>query len=146
MDVASGFMGSRCLFGVNIGLTADILDYHQWKYGERADAMQGVFSWFLSPVNMAMGYLLPFALRMVGFTSDWDVLYDTEILTKVFSIHTWGSVISLVLVTLPFIFYDLTKEKHDQCIKEMQERVENLKHSNESQNDIEEKQTVASEV
>ena len=29
----------------------------------------------------------------------------------------------LVLLTAPFIFYDLTKEKHDMCVKELQERV-----------------------
>lgn len=112
--------------GVNSGLGADVLNYHQWKYGERADAMQGVFSWFLNPINMAIGLIMPWLLKSVGFTSDWDVLYDSQILNNVFSIYTWGSVVGLVLVTLPFFFYDLTREKHDMCVKELQERVRAL--------------------
>lgn len=109
--------------GVNVGLNADILTYHQWKYGERADAMAGVFGWFLNPVNVAIGYIMPWMLSMIGFTSDWDVLFDSQILNNVFSLYTWGSVIGLILLTVPFIFYDLTKEKHDMCVKELQERV-----------------------
>lgn len=109
--------------GVSAGLSADVLNYHQWKYGERADSMQGVFSWFLNPIIMGIGYILPALLKSVGFTSDWDVLYDSQILTNVFNIHTWVNVVGIILVTLPFIFYDLTREKHDQCVKELQERV-----------------------
>ena len=118
--------------GVNVGLSADILNYHQWKYGERADAMSGVFGWFLNPINMAIGLIIPWMLKMVGFTSDWDVLYDTQILNNVFNIYTWGSVIGLVLVTIPFFFYDLTKEKHDMCVRELQERLKAIEESDSS--------------
>ena len=110
--------------GVNAGLNADVLNYHQWTYGERADAMQGVFGWFLSPVNMVIGFFLPWLLKGVGFTSDWDVLYDTAILNHVFGIHAFLNIIGLICVTVPFFFYDLTKEKHDQCVKELKERVQ----------------------
>ena len=77
--------------GVNVGLNADILTYHQWKYGERADSMSGVFDWFLNPVNVAIGYIMPWMLSMIGFTSDWDVLFDSQILNNVFNLYTWGS-------------------------------------------------------
>ncbi len=117
--------------GVNSGLGADVQVYHQWKYGERADSMSGVFSWFLNPVNMVISYIVPYLLKLVGFTSDWDVLYDSEILTKVFSIYTWASIISLVLVTLPFVFYDLTKEKYETCVSELKQRVEDTVNSSE---------------
>lgn len=109
--------------GVSVGLNADILTYHQWKYGERADAMSGVFGWILNPVIMAVGLIVPWMLKSVGFTSDWDVLYDSQILNNVFSIYTWATVIGIVFVTVPFFFYDLTKEKHDMCVRELQERV-----------------------
>lgn len=109
--------------GVNTGLGADIQNYHQWKYGERADSMSGVYGWFLGPINMAIGFVIPWLLKLVGFTSDWDVLFDSQILNNVFNIYTWASVIGLVLITVPFFFYDLTKEKLEQCIKELQERV-----------------------
>ncbi len=120
---------SPVMDGVNVGLSADILTYHQWKYGERADAMSGVFGWFLNPVNVAIGYIMPWLLSTMGFTSDWDVLFDSHILNNVFNLYTWGSVVGLVLLTVPFIFYDLTKEKHDMCVKELQERVKVLEES-----------------
>ena len=121
--------------GVNVGLNADILTYHQWKYGERADAMSGVFGWFLNPVTVAIGYIMPWLLSRVGFTSDWDVLFDTQILNNVFNLYTWGSVIGLVLLTAPFIFYDLTREKHDMCVKELQERVRAIENENKAESE-----------
>ena len=112
--------------GVNVGLNADIQDYHQWKYGERADSMSGIFGWFLNPLNVGLGFIVPWLLETVGFTSDWDVLFDQAILNKVFNIYTWASVASTLLMTLPFFFYDLTSEKHDMCVKELQERLANI--------------------
>lgn len=119
--------------GVNVGLNADILTYHQWKYGERADSMSSIFGWFLNPVNVAIGYIMPWLLSRIGFTSDWDVLFDSQILNNVFSLYTWGSVIGLALLTIPFIFYDLTREKHDMCVKELQERVKAIEAETESE-------------
>lgn len=122
--------------GVNVGLFADIQNYHQWKYGERSDSMAGVFGWFLNPINVALGFIIPGLLAKTGFTSDWDVLFDQAILNNVFNIYTWASIISLILMTIPFIFYDLTREKHDMCVAELQERLRA----------IEEEDTVESEV
>ena len=109
--------------GINIGLGADIQDYHQWKYGERADSMAGVFSWFLNPINVVLGFIIPGLLAKIGFTSDWDVLFDQVILNQVFSLYTWATIISTILMVIPFFFYDLTREKHDMCVAELQERL-----------------------
>ncbi|MBO5333746.1 MAG: MFS transporter [Clostridia bacterium] len=109
--------------GINIGLGADIQDYHQWKYGERADSMAGVFSWFLNPINVVLGFIIPGLLAKIGFTSDWDVLFDQSILNQVFSLYTWATIISTILMVIPFFFYDLTREKHDMCVAELQERL-----------------------
>ncbi len=113
--------------GVATGLGADAQIYHQWKFGERCDSISGVFTWLTNPLNLALGYFSPWILQLVGFTSDWDVLYDTEICSNVFSIHVWFNVISLLLSMIPFFFYNLTKEKHDMCVKELQERLEAAK-------------------
>ncbi len=110
--------------GVVTGLGADVQIYHQWKYGERCDSVSGVFSWFTNPLNLALGYITPWLLEVIGFTSDWDVLYDTEICSNVFGIHVWFTIISLFLTMIPFVFYNLTKEKHDLCVKELKERLE----------------------
>lgn len=110
--------------GVSSGFGADVQIYHQWKYGERADSMSGVFSWFLNPVTMAISYIVPYLLKLSGFTSDWDVLYDSGILTKVFSIYGWATIASLALATVPYFFYDLTKEKYEICVTELKARLE----------------------
>lgn len=111
--------------GVSSGFGADVQIYHQWKYGERADSMSGVFTWFLNPVTMAISYIVPYLLKLSGFTSDWDVLYDSAILTKVFSIYGWATIASLALATVPYFFYDLTKEKYEICVTELKARLEN---------------------
>ena len=110
--------------GVITGLGADVQIYHQWKFGERCDSISGIFTWFTNPLNLALGYLSPWILELIGFTSDWDVLFDTEICGNVFSIHVWFTVISLFLTMIPFFFYNLTKEKHDMCVKELKERLD----------------------
>ena len=109
--------------GVNVGLGADIQDYHQWKYGERADSMAGVFGWFLNPINVVLGFIIPALLAKMGFTSDWDVLFDQTILNNVFNLYTWATIICTVLMVIPFFFYDLTREKHDMCVAELQARL-----------------------
>ena len=122
--------------GINVGLGADIQDYHQWKYGERADSMAGVFGWFLNPINAVLGFIIPWLLAKVGFTSDWDVLFDQTILNSVFNIYTWATIISTIIMVIPFLFYDLTREKHDMCVEELQARLR----------EIEEQDKVESEV
>ncbi len=109
--------------GVTLGLGADIQEYHQWRFGERCDNISTVFSWFLNPVTAGVGYIMPWILEKYGFTSDWDVLFDSEVLSNVFNVYTWGTAIGIVLVTVPFIFYDLTHEKHKKCVEELQERL-----------------------
>lgn len=116
--------------GVSTGLGADVQIYHQWRFGERCDSISGVFTWFTNPLNLALGYFSPWILELIGFTSDWDVLYDSEICADVFSVHVWFTIISLFLATVPFIFYNLTREKHDMCVKELQERLEESKTEN----------------
>ncbi len=111
------------LNGVGAGLGADIQDYHQWKYGERCDSLSGVFGWFTGPISAAIGYTLPWIESQIGFTSDWGVLYDSKILNNVFSLYTWGTVLGIIFATLPFIFYDLTRAKHEKCIEDLQARL-----------------------
>ena len=108
--------------GLTDGLNADILDYHQWKTGERADNMIGIFSWFTTPVSTVLGLVSPALLKMFGLTSDWDVLFDSTVFTNVMHVYVYLGMVGLVLSTLPFIWYDLTREKHDRCVAEIAER------------------------
>ena len=44
---------SNVVNGIGGGLTADSLDYYQWKNGERCDSISGVFGWFTSQIGRA---------------------------------------------------------------------------------------------
>ena len=101
---------------------ADVLDYHQWKTGERADNMQGIFAWFTTPVATALGLVLPWILSRIGYTSDWDVLFDTTVFNNVINAYVVLTLVGLVISTLPYFFYNLTKEKHDACVEELAQR------------------------
>ncbi|MBR4240846.1 MAG: MFS transporter [Eubacterium sp.] len=108
--------------GITDGLNADILDYHQWKTGERADNMINIFGWFTTPIATLLGLVAPALLKLSGFTSDWDVLFDSTVFTKVMETYVILGVVGLILSTLPFFFYDLTAEMHDKCVAEIAER------------------------
>lgn len=126
--------------GVTQGLGADVQIYHQWKYGERCDSVSGVFSWLTNPLNLALGYLAPWVLEKAGYAADWNIFYDTEIFNKVCGIHIWFNVASLLLCTIPFFFYDLTKEKYNMCVNELQKKLEESKSSDTSENETENKE------
>ncbi len=108
--------------GLTDGLNADILDYHQWKTGERADNMIGIFGWFTTPLTTVLGLVAPALLKTFGFTSDWDVLFDSAVFSKVMYTYVILGCVGLVLCTIPFIWYDLTREMHDKCVAEIAER------------------------
>lgn len=108
--------------GITNNMTADVLDYHQWKTGERADNMQGIFGWFTTPVGTALGLVSPFLLAKFGYTSDWDVLFDTQIFNNIMNIYVVLTVVGLVISTIPYIFYNYTRSQHDKCVEEIEQR------------------------
>ena len=109
--------------GINSGMLPDILDRHQWKYGERCDAMMGVFGWFMPLLATPIGYVMPYLQKQIGFTSDWNILYDNEIALQVFQLFIVMNIVGVVLVTLPYVFYNITNDKHKKYIAEIKERV-----------------------
>lgn len=108
--------------GLTDGLNADVLDYHQWKTGERADNMINIFGWFTTPVGTLLGLVSPYLLRLSGLTSDWDVLFDNAVFSNAMHTYVYLGIVGLILSTVPFIWYDLTRETHDKCVREIAER------------------------
>lgn len=108
--------------GITNNMTADVLDYHQWKTGERADNMQGIFGWFTTPIATALGLVSPFLFAKFGYTSDWDVLFDTQIFNNIMNIYVILTVVGLIISTIPYIFYNYTRSQHDKCVEEIEQR------------------------
>jgi len=108
--------------GIGSGLVGDSLDYHQWKTGERADSISGVFNWFTNPIAMAISYIGPFVYQRLGYTSDWGVLYDSAIFNRLFTYSFYITFVGTILSVVPYYFYDLTADKHRKCVNEIRER------------------------
>ena len=108
------------------GFNADILDYHQWKTGERADAMSGIFGWVFNPLISLVGYIGPYIYLRLGYTSDWNVFYDSVNFDRIFTYSFFLTIISAGLCIVPYLFYDLTTEKHKACIVKIRERERNF--------------------
>lgn len=108
--------------GITANMGADVLDYHQWKTGERADNMQSIFAWFTTPVATVLGLVSPWLLGKFGYTSDWDVLFDTAIFSNVMYVYVFLTIGGLVISTIPYLFYNFTKEQHDKCVEEIRLR------------------------
>lgn len=113
--------------GISNNMTADVLDYHQWKTNERADNLQTIFTWFTTPVATILGLVSPWILGKFGYTSDWDVLFDTTIFNNIMNVYVSLTLVGLVISTIPFIFYNFTKSQHDKCVEEIKEREKNAK-------------------
>lgn len=110
--------------GITGNMNADILDYHQWRTGERADNMQSIFAWFTTPVATLLGLVSPFILSKFGYTSDWDVLFDTTIFNNIMNVYVILTVVGLIISTLPYFFYNFTREQHDKCVEEIRARAQ----------------------
>ncbi len=128
------FMGLRNFTGevsggAASGFGGEIMEYHQWRFGERCDSIQGISGWITGPLGQATGWILPLILALAGFTSDWDVLYDDAVRTTLLNIYIWGSILGSVLGTAPYFFYDLTKEKHKKMIEELKECLRGIENS-----------------
>ncbi|MDR1464836.1 MAG: MFS transporter [Oscillospiraceae bacterium] len=107
---------------ISASLLPDIWDYQQWRSGERMEASTDLFGYITTPLGLLLGYVTPYMLKRVGLVRDWDILYDDGIRNQVIMLHIIVSIIGALLMTLPFIFYDLTPEKHQRMIRELRER------------------------
>lgn len=109
---------------VSTSMTADIWDYQQYISGERLDGCMGIFGYISAPLTTITALFVPAVYSTFGFTSDWNILYDTAIRNDIFlATFIIGAVAGLV-GTIPYHFYDLTEDKHAKIINELKERAE----------------------
>ena len=108
-------------------MSSDVLVYHQWKTGERADNMRNIFNWFTTPITTGLGLVSPWILAKLGYTSDWDVLFDPNLFYPIMRVYIALSVVSIAISTIPYFFYDLKKKDHDRYVEEIAERIKNNK-------------------
>lgn len=103
-------------------MNADIWDYQQYISGERLDGCMGIFGYLATPITTLSAMVVPAIYGAIGFTSDWDILYDATIRTQVLVVTVVISLVTGLLAIVPYHFYDLTSEKHQKIIAELEVR------------------------
>ncbi len=102
-----------------------VSDYQMYLSGERLDSYGGVINWFTAPVSALISLIIPILFYRYGFTSDWDVLFDSDIRTKCMIVAVAFDLVGHLLCCLPYIFFwDYTDEKHAEVMRVLQERAD----------------------
>jgi len=109
---------------VRHAIEPDIWDYQQWLSGKRLEVSSGVFGLIFTPFNTIIAMTVPTVYALMGFTSDWDVLYNDAFRNKIFLASLVIGLVSAILSILPFLFYDLTDEKHKKIIEDLKQRAD----------------------
>ena len=100
-------------------MTPDIWDYQQYVSGERLESSSGIFGILFNPLNRVLCLIVPAVYAMIGFTSEWNILYFDDTRNQVFLWTIILMVAAKVLSAIPYFFYDLSEAKHAKIIEEL---------------------------
>ncbi|HIU68358.1 MAG TPA: MFS transporter [Candidatus Scubalenecus merdavium] len=116
---------------VTPSMTADIWDYQQYISGERLDGCMGIFGYLASPVTTVAAMVVPTIYGMFGFTSDWNILFDGDIRNRIFIVTIVLTAVTGLLSAIPYHFYDMTEQRHEEMMDELRARakVKNHEHA-----------------
>ena len=93
-------------------ISADMRDYHQWKTGIRVDGLFGPLGLIGTFIGFFTGMFYPALYEKMGLLEDYNVLYDDVIRNNLFEALLLWSALGAFLNLVPFLFYDLTENKH----------------------------------
>ena len=93
-------------------IQADMRDYHQWKTGVRVDGLFGPLGLIGTVIGFATGLVIPTIYEHMGLKDDYNVLYNDEMRNNLFQVLIFASIIGAILNLIPYLFYDLTEQKH----------------------------------
>ncbi|MBQ7117014.1 MAG: MFS transporter, partial [Clostridia bacterium] len=93
-------------------ISADMRDYHQWKTGVRVDGLFGPLGMIGTFIGFFTGMIYPAIYEKMGLLDDYNVLYDDTMRNNLFEVLILCSAFGALLNLIPYIFYDLTENKH----------------------------------
>lgn len=109
---------------VSTSMNADIWDYQQYISGERLDGCMGIFGYLASPITTVAAMVVPTIYALFGFTSDWNILFDSVIRNEIFMVTIVLTGVLGVLSTIPYHFYDMTEARHEEMMEELRLRAQ----------------------
>jgi len=102
-----------------------VTDYQMYISGERLEAYQGIIGWFTTPVTTLVSLIIPLVFYRAGFTSDWDVLYMSDVRMQCLIIGLGFDLVGYILMTIPYLlWWDYTDEKHAHVMEVLKQRAE----------------------
>ncbi len=93
-------------------INADMRDYHQWKTGVRVDGLFTPLTMIGTILGFFTGLVLPAIYEEMGLKEDYSVLYNDEMRNNLFTVLVICSIIGSIMNLVPYLFYDLSEEKH----------------------------------
>ena len=97
-------------------INADMRDYHQWKTGVRIDGLFAPLGLIGTFLGFFTGLVIPAIYERMGVTNDYNVLYEDSVRYPLFEVLITVSVVGAILNLIPYLFYDLTEDKHKAYI------------------------------
>ena len=112
---------------VQHNISADMRDYHQWKTGVRVDGLFGPLGMIGTVIGLFTGMIYPAIYEKMGLHGDYNVIYDDTMRNNLFEVLILCSAFGALLNLIPFIFYDLTENKHKAyiCVLKIRAMFEN---------------------
>lgn len=93
-------------------INADMRDYHQWKTGVRVDGLFTPLTLIGTILGFFTGLVVPAIYEKMGLKEDYSVLYNDEMRNNLFTVLIICSIVGSIMNLIPYLFYDLTEEKH----------------------------------
>lgn len=101
---------------VQHNISADMRDYHQWKTGVRVDGLFGPLGLIGTFIGFFTGMIYPAIYEKMGLHEDYKVLHNDEMRNNLLEVLLICSAVGAFLNLVPFLFYDLTENKHKAYI------------------------------
>lgn len=101
---------------------SEVKDYQQYLCGYRMDFVFGLAGMITMPITLLSGYVIPYVYEYFGLTTNYDILYDPNVRNQLFMVLCILAIVGAVLNLIPFFFYSMSKEKHQNIIRVLRYR------------------------
>lgn len=104
-------------------IKADVMDYQQYKTGDRLEGFMEQSGVFLGSIlTLGTGYAMPLILGSYGLTNNFDDLYNADFRNPILKVVIICSLIGTLLSIIPYLFYDLTEDKRSNMVRALKIR------------------------